>query len=376
MGRFATAGTRRRTRSLTCLVLVFVLVSLIAAVASQPADAGAGKRFFGIVPQTGLERGDFKRMGKGDVGTLRVPIFWSTVDPTSPSGDFDFSSTDFVVGEAARNGVAVLPFLFGTPKWVAKKLDGRSCGSACDTFAPRGKRALAAWRKFVSATVARYGRGGTFWSENPRIPRRPIRAWQIWNEQNSRTFFAPKAKPRLYARLLGAAASAVDKEDRRADVVLGGMPQLAGSRKATAGTKYLRLLYRIRGIEKDFDGVAVHPYGGKLEAVAGQVELFRKEIRRAGDGRTGLWITETGWSSAGGGNPLNVGARGQAQRLRQAFDYFRDRRNRLGIKVVTWFSWADSNVSICDWCSKSGLFTAKLKPKPAWRAFTSFSGGR
>ncbi len=356
--------------------MAFLAACLLTAAIAGPAQGAAGKRFFGVVPQTGLERGDFKRMGKGDVGTLRIPIFWFAADATAPSGDFDFSSTDYVVGEAARNGVEVLPFVYGTPEWVARKLDNRSCGSACAAYAPKSKAALSAWREFVGAAVARYGRKGTFWSENPQIPKRPIRAWQIWNEQNSSSFFAPKPKPRLYARLLSGAAAAVEREDRRADVILGGMPQLGGSSKATAGSKYLRKLYGVRGVARDFNGVGVHPYGAKLEAVTDQVELFRSEIRRAGDSRTGLWITETGWGSASGGNPLNVGSQGQAQRLRQAFDYFRDQRNRLKIKVVTWFAWTDSKVSICDWCANAGLFSAQLKPKPAWRAFTKFTGGR
>ena len=353
-------------------IAVLVACALIAG----SAEGAAGKRFFGVVPQAAMDTADFKRMGKGKVGTLRVPIFWSAVDTAAPSGDFDFSGSDFVIGEAARNGVEVLPFLYGTPAWVAKKLNNRSCGSNCAIYAPTTKAALSAWRDFVAAAVARYGREGTFWTQNPRIPKRPIRAWQIWNEQNSRSFFAPKVKPRRYARLLAVAAAEVENEDRSADVVLGGMPQLAGSRKATAGSKYLRQLYRVRGVERDFDGVAVHPYGAKVAAVRDQVELFHDEIRRAGDSRAGLWITETGWGSASGGNPLNVGKQGQAQRLRQAFAYFRNQRNRLEIKAVTWFSWTDSNASICAWCSEAGLFSAKLKPKPAWRAFTKFSGGR
>ena len=43
---------------------------------------------------------------------------------------------------------------------------------------------------------------GSFWSEHPELPALPIRAWQIWNEQNSPTFFAPKPSVRAYARML------------------------------------------------------------------------------------------------------------------------------------------------------------------------------
>jgi hypothetical protein len=88
-----------------------------------------------------------------------------------------------------------------------------------------------------------------------------------------------------------------------------------------------------------------------------------------------MWITEIGWGSAKGGNPLNRGTQGQAQRLKQSFKYLQKKRNKLNLETVTWFSWMDSTTSICDWCAKSGLFKAGLVEKPAWRAFTKFTGG-
>ena len=72
-----------------------------------------------------------------------------------------------------------------------------------------------------------------------------------------------------YAKLLDEAAAAIRSRDRGADVVLGGMAELAGSRKATTASLHTsRGLYRRRGARKpDFDGVAVHPYGAKVASV-------------------------------------------------------------------------------------------------------------
>ena len=68
----------------------------------------------------------------------------STTAP--PADDFDFSGIDPIVLDAARNGIEVLPFLFGTPTWVARDLDGHeSCDPDCATYAPtlaRGDRGL------------------------------------------------------------------------------------------------------------------------------------------------------------------------------------------------------------------------------------------
>jgi hypothetical protein len=100
-------------------------------------------------------------------------------------------------------------------------------------------------------------------------------------------------------------------------------------------------------------------------------------MQQAGDGQTGLWITEIGWASAGVEHPLNRGPKGQAKRLRQSFKYFTRLRGRLGIQTVDWYAWRDANSSagVCEWCPKAGLFTKTLVPKPSWDAFTSFTGG-
>jgi hypothetical protein len=368
--------TDSRTRSNARLIAVATIAAATIALVATSAQAAAPRSFFGVVPQTNLNTADIDRMGQGRVGTLRVPLFWSTVDPSAAAGDESYAGFDAIVRDSARNGIEVLPFLFGTPEWVARDLDGRSCSAEkCTVSAPSSGPALDAWRTFVGATVARYGPNGTFWTENPDVPKVPITAWQVWNEQNSSEFFKPKPKPKSYGKLLEAAASAIRAEDASADVVLGGMAELAGSKKATEGSKYLAKLYKVKGAKKNFDGVAPHPYGAQLGKVIDQINGYRKLMKKAGDKKASMWVTEIGWGSAKGGNPLNRGTQGQAQRLKEAFKYLQKKRNKLNLETVTWFSWMDSTTSICDWCAKSGLFKAGLVEKPAWRAFTKFTGG-
>lgn len=365
----------RRFHRTSSLIAAIATATLVAALVAGPASAKAPKSFYGVSPQTTPSPTDFQRMGQGNVGTLRIPIFWWVVDPAAPAGGYDFSSIDPLVANAASNGITVLPFLYGSPSWVAEGLENRSCGGDCAAIAPTKKESLAAWADFVTATVARYGRNGTFFAENPTLPNQPIEAWQVWNEQNSRSFFAPKNKPKLYAKLLDEAKKAINGQDPKTDVVLGGMPQLAGSKKATPASKYLREFYRIKGVEKDFDGVAIHPYGASLRKITDQVDLFRDEIQRARDRKAQLWVTEVGAGSAKGGNPLNRGEKGQATLLKQMFKYFSKQRKKLNIETVVWFSFMDSPVSICDWCATSGLFEQGLVEKPSWRAFVKFTGG-
>ena len=344
------------------LVMAIVAAAMLiapAAVAAKPDP------FYGVSSQTPLGSGDYKKMGKAKIGTLRAILQWSGANP-SRNGDYSWVGFDTIVGSAAKQRIRILPFIFGTPSWVARGLDHRKCG-VCDAYAPRHRAALAAWKEFVGAAVDRYGPGGDFWAEHPQLPKVPIRAWQIWNEQNSKSFYGPKPSVKGYAKVLHAASSAIRSHDRKADVVLGGMAELAGSRKAIPGHAYLHDLYDRRGAKRDFDGVAVHPYGAKASAVETQAKLFVNEARAAHDSNVGLWVTETGWSSGSGSNPLEVGRSGQAERLGEAYRWFAHERHQLNVKTVVWFSWRDSPESICAWCASSGLLTKNGGAKPAYR---------
>ncbi len=266
--------TRRLLTTATC-------AALIALLAAAAATAATPRSFYGVSSQTALKDREYRRMGEGRVGTLRSMLNWRAIDPTKADDDYQWGNFDNTVAAAARGKIEILPFVYGTPNWVARGIDGRHCGN-CEQFAPRRGPARAAFASFVGAAVDRYGRGGEFWAEHPRLPREPITAWQIWNEQNSKTFYRPGPTVKGYAKLLDDAAAAIRSRDRRADVVLGGMAELAGSRKATTASSYLAGLYRRKGARKDFDGVAVHPYGAKVGVgqAAGGADQRRQSVGR------------------------------------------------------------------------------------------------
>ncbi len=374
----AIAVRKRLSRAAAGTVaLIAALVVSVLALTSSSAQAAVPPGFYGVVPQTSLGTPDFERMGQGKVGTLRTLVSWSDADPTQAADDYDWSRIDPIVGGAADNGVRVLPFLYGTPKWVATGLDNSSCGggAACNIFAPKSAAALNAWSDFAAALAERYGPNGSYWVENPQINKLPIDAYQLWNEQNSKSFYKPKPNPKAYAKLVEAGGAAIRSVDPSAKIVLGGLPELGGSRKAQPGSEYLAKLLKVGGFKRSFDGIAIHPYGGKLNAVVEQVDLFRDAIKKGKASSSELWVTEIGAGSKKGGNPLNRGKSGQAKLLKQSFKYFKRNRNKLNVEQVDWFSWMDSQTSICAWCSSSGLFTAAMAPKPSWRAFTKFTGG-
>lgn len=354
---------------------------LTLGLAAAPAGAEPGRAFYGVAPQRLPTSQEIERMGEGRVGTLRFQLRWSAVDPSPAPGQYDWTEVDPIVAAATRNGIRPLPFLFSTPDWVATLLDGRSCAGECFAYAPRSRAALEAWGQFVAAAVDRYGPGGAFWAERPELPARPIRDWQVWNEQNSPPFYRPRPSVEGYADLLMVAGGVIRVYDPGARVVLGGMyaSPNRGRPPAFDAFEFLRSLYRIDGVKDSFDVVAAHPYSPKVSGVLAQAREFRRTVRAAGDDTTPLWITEIGWSSAKGDHPYNRGPGGQANRLRDLLGRLERERRSLRLHRVIWFSWRDvtSGLPVCDWCSLSGLFKERaLRPKPAWRAFTEFTGGR
>jgi hypothetical protein len=351
-----------------------------ATLAVAPSAQAVKRSFFGVDPQRAITAEDYTQMQEAKVGSLRVEAHWAGINP-SP-GVYDFGHLDETFRQASAAKVDVLPFVFSTPQWVIQR-EGRSCeGGDCNAYAPAKRKGLAAFREFVAKLVERYGRNGTFWAENPDVPRNPIKAVQVWNEQNSPTFFRPKPNTRKYAKLLDAANKAVNSRDRRVDVIMGGMFGTPFGGRQTLGVAawdYLERLYRIRGVKKDFDAIAPHPYAKNMKGVRGQVELLIDEVRQARDGNVGMWITEIGWGSDRGGADQNVGRKAQARRLNQAFRFFLGKRKSWNVKGLFWYSWRDDRSqgeALCNWCPSSGLVQEDFTEKPSYRAFVKFTRGR
>ena len=356
---------------------LFAALAAFALVVPAAAQAKPPKTFYGVTPQAQVGAYELERMGLGRVGTLRVSIPWAALDQSAVPGDTDWSLIDQLVGSSAQVGIQVLPVFDNVPTWVAQ-LD--NCKSACYRHAPRGELSLMAWRDFLRSAVQRYGPEGSYWVQHPEVPKKAIRAWQIWNEQNSAQYFSPKPDADVYANLVAEASGVIKEEDPGAKVVLGGMfatPMGEAGNPRDRSWVYLRRLYRA-GAGAHFDGVAVHPYSRTMKQVRQQVQLMRTEMKRARDRGASLWVTEIGWSSQRGSYYLEVGKKPQARLLRKSFRYFTRQRKRLNIKTVSWFSWRDTppEFELCIWCPSSGLFTRDgFAPKPAWRAFTRFTRG-
>jgi hypothetical protein len=353
--------------------LVIVLLGLLAAPAGA-AERRVPQGWLGVTvdgPVSPYEPGEWNRMARSGVETVRAALRWSDVQPYRTEDvppeersrfrdvdgvPTDLSQFDAVVGAAAARRMAVLPVVHMAPSWATVVPD--------DFASPPAD--LPALGRFFSLVVRRYGPGGSFWTERPNLPRMPIRAWQIWNEPNITFFWNQTPFAPSFVRMLEVAAGAVRAADPNATVVLAGLP----NRSWVA----LREIYEAggRGL---FDAIAVHPYTRRPRDVLRVLRYARREMRRRSDGRLPIWVTELSWPASRGKvssqTRFEVTDRGQAARLAAAMRLLAAARKPMRIERVFWYTWLSSEKgpSVFDWSGLRRMRRGKPVSMPALAVF-------
>jgi len=344
------------------LSTVAVGLALLALPPSAAARLPAG--FIGISPQTAPSEPDYELMERAAVKSVRLPLLWAQVEQANPLVRVpDWSGFDPGVEIAARHGMRVFPFVTASPAWISPELG----------LEPVGRWQLRAWTDFLYAAVRRYGAGGSFWAEHPELPYRPIRAWEVWNEENIVTF--GRADPEGFARMLRASGRVIHRADPGAKAILGGLfgRPLQVPPNVPSGS-FLNRVYRAGGVKRYFDGVALHPYVASVGAMIPQIHNLRRVMRRHGDASTPLYVTELGWGSDSFQTRWERGLQGQARELDRAFLLLSSHRRSWRIGGVWWFSWADAPDG-CQFCDSAGLLTEAREAKPSWYRFNAWTGG-
>jgi hypothetical protein len=353
--------TRSRITLATCGALLAAVVTALPL--ASPADAQK-QLYYGVSTQGNAPLGaqDFNMMRRARVGTLRIPVAWSAVQPRL-GASYRFGHIDRVVGEAAKRGLRAFPTIHAetTPEGVRKP--------------PTRKVDRQAFRALTRALAKRYGRGGDFW-QGFRGPARPVSMWQLWNEPNGIQRWSAgrvRPRPRAYAGLLRFGAQGVRSQDRRAQIVTAGLVGKPRGRGSMTAWRFLNQLYRVKGARRAFDIVALHPYSRNVRELRQQMQRVRRVMRKRNDRGTGIRVTELGWGSARRGHRLNVGPKRQARLLRQSFGVLsnhRNRRNGWNTKGIDWYSWEDGGH--CGFCPTSGLVqgsSGDRQPKPSYRVY-------
>ncbi len=365
--------------------IIAALTALSFCVLVQPSAAALPQRFFGVTGNGPLDAAGVDLVHEGSVmrssgvGTLRLSIEWPNLQPYAtfadvPPGererfvDLDgiptaFAATDARIKAAAINDLEVLALVLRAPNWAA-----REPGEYLSV--PRDPRSYG---RFLSVLVGRYGPEGSFWAENPLVPRRPLRHFQIWNEPNLTHFFpVPKWAP-TYVALLRASYKAIKAADPGATVVTAGMPNFVWSDYA----KLFKAGMRGQGY---FDVIAVHPYTDNPAGCITILNRVRRVLDAHGARQRAIWVTETGWPSARGKAKVLPQHRGwitnqsgEAARVGDAYRAYAANAKRLKLGRAYWYTWISRDRGSSDAWEYAGLRTidrsGRFVDKPALAAF-------
>jgi len=324
------------------LLLLMALALLVAAPVAGAAQRRVPQSFYGVVWDRAVTDASFDQqdaqwslMARSGVESVRTAFRWREAQP-DPGVAPDFTRTDRIVELAVRHGITVLPVVYGTPPWAARH---PARGEASPP------RRATDWAAYLRQLVLRYGPDGSFWAEHPELPVRPLRDWQIWNEPHLGAYWYAKrgnAWARGYTRLLRASKRAIEAADPRARIVLAAMADYVW--------RHLARLYRA-GAGGHFDVATVNLFTARTRFVMAGVRLFRRVMRRHGDARMQVWLTETTWPAGKDRVPTPEPAwqrawyttdAGMAKRLRGVYSLAASRRRRLRLTRVYWYTWASA----------------------------------
>jgi hypothetical protein len=349
------------------LIPTLVLVLLLVAAPAEAAKRRVPQGFFGVMYDRGVAgapEGDQDAqnalMARSGVESARVVFSWAAAQP-QPGTAPDLSATDALVARMTRRGIRVLPIVISTPLWARQYPDK-------DASPPLNPNDYGA---YLRALVGRYGPTGSFWSEHPELPRRPLREWQIWNEPHLEGFWASSGPWQdSYTDLLQAAHDAVKQADPGAKVVLASL--------ADYSTRHLQKIYDAggRGL---FDVMAMNLYTAKPRNEVTGVRNVRRVLRRNHNSKLPVWLTEIAWPAAKGRDtPRAKWQRawyqtdaGMANRVTQAYDALVKYRRSIGLGRVYWYTWSSGykRGDLFDFGGLNSYNGTVFKARPALRAY-------
>ena len=334
---------------------------LFGVVPASAVAATPSQTFFGLQTFTHPSARDVAMMTRGGAGTLRTPFdggIMATPDPARWAG------YDALMTVAARARIEVLPVLIGIP------------GPRARIMRPRTRTQRIVWGRFARGVAARYGRSGSFWAAHPELEPNPITAYQVWNEPNLPAYWRPSNDAAGYLRLVRLTRAHIRAVEPDATIVLAGLPD---SRLGTPMLDYVRAVYAQPDARTLFDVIALNPYSAGAAGVLDKLNDVRSYMNRRGDRNTPIWVTEIGWATVGLRSPFSTTRRGQAERIDRTFRALIGARVRLRLERLSLYGLQDRAYLSTErpwWGPRVGLFDMAGKPKPAWRTFAGFTGGR
>jgi hypothetical protein len=344
----------RRTLTLGVVLLAFLLTLLpdTGTARAQSTELGARAGFspggaWPWLPDAELAR-ELDLMAASGAGWVRVDFTWASIEHVR--GTYSWSNLDRVVRAVHSRGMKVLALPAYTPGW-ARPAGGTSYTPPADP---------AAFAAFTAAAAARY------------VPQGVLH-YEIWNEPNLASFWAPKPDAAAYARLLQATTTAVRAAAPDAVILSGGLSPAVDAADGSQidPVTFLNKLYAL-GVKDAFDAVGVHPYS--FPAMPSDVSTaswntFQKMSRMRdtmvanGDSAKKIWLTETGAPT--GSHPTAVSESAQAAIVT---DTLRSAEALSWAGPVFFYAARDLGTDPTDREQNFGLLRRDFSPKPGWAA--------
>lgn len=344
------------------------VLALVAAPAASAADPFYGMFTSNLGKSAAPLAAGLNAHAATGVGTLREHFFWDRIE-RSP-GVFDFRETDALIAAAVARGMTVLPVLVNAPRFYSGAPDVPSE----EAFPPRDPAAIT---NFAQQLARRYGSKGTYWG--CLLPGllcirayHPIKAWQVWNEPDIKSWWPGGPDPDAYTALLARTYQGLKAGDSKAEVVLGGL-----TFRAVDPGGFLEQIYN-RGAAASFDTLALHPYAVNVGGVVTLLRRARAIAAAKGDGSVPIRATEYGFANAGAPlRPWVTTSDCQAALVAATTRELSARRAELGLIGINQFQWEDrSSDPNRSWPYHAGLVDVDGRAKPALAAFTDAVAGR
>ena len=210
-----------------------------------------------------------------------------------------------------------------------------------------------------------------------------VKNWEIWNEQNSQSFWSPRPSVEKYSELLKASYAAIKLVDPTNTVIVGGLSPVEGNSNTIEPVAFITSLYMLN-TQNSFDAIALHPYGYPLSSASTQpwsywFQMYKvyDVMNRYGDASKKIWITEYGAPTGGSGyahditafNIFNYGKDYMSQDAQSIMmtDLIAEiSKIRTWVGPVFWYSLIDTNSNSSDPEGHFGLIKSDTTYKTAY----------
>lgn len=289
-----------------------------------------------------------KLMRLAGIGMVRMDFLWQDIEPRQ--GEFEFRKYDYIVKVLTENKVAILGLLNYSTSWAA----------ACASWnCPPADNQL--FVRYAVTVANRY--------------KDKIKYWEIWNEPDSRTYWANQDGLKSYVVLLKEVYVALKRTVPDCKILNGGLAN---------GLSSVNWLYE-NGAKDYFDILNIHIFDsplipGTVKRVAAYPRLAYKVMTRNGDGHKKIWVTEIGCPGVKKDIVADVWWMGKNPDEEQQAEWlesvFTELSREVQVEKIFWAFFRDCKEHWNNGVDYLGLLRWDFSKKPAFFSFRKSVKGR